>query len=399
MELPTSKRALERFVEDQIPESIELDYKASPAIRHDRKDEIAKDVCAFANSAGGMIIYGIEEREHVPVRIDDGVDHKRFSREWLESIILSRVAPRLAGLEVAQIPLSTDRSAFALRVQQSLRGAHQLMGEGRYYKRYNFMSVPMEHYEIEDVRLRTVRVAPLIEVAIEVESALMTFVAVRNVGEVSAENVTFNFDPSVPWPTGEPVPRLFGEGAKSIPPGREMRFIYGTFPEIVSGEKGLPQATRATVSYYQPLAETEIVEEFYLDFLDFMNSSPVTPPVLRAADKVNGTLKDIRRDLQQLVRSVQRFEALGGPTGLHLSRTAIQSLNSVFNEESLPPLRADYADPGVFIEVLRVDRELAFRLFRFFRGQTEESLDDLEGMTPEIAEQIRASFYSPKLSD
>jgi len=37
------------------------------------KNEISKDVSAFANSDGGTIIYGIEEEGHLPKRIDGGV--------------------------------------------------------------------------------------------------------------------------------------------------------------------------------------------------------------------------------------------------------------------------------------------------------------------------------------
>jgi hypothetical protein len=45
----------QRLVADQVKESLTLDYKASPALgRTDgQRNELCKDVTAFANSAGG----------------------------------------------------------------------------------------------------------------------------------------------------------------------------------------------------------------------------------------------------------------------------------------------------------------------------------------------------------
>jgi len=71
---PSTISEIERLIRDQVQENIHLDYKASKAISQKSRDEIAKDVSAFANSDGGVLIYGVEEKDHLPVRIDDGVD-------------------------------------------------------------------------------------------------------------------------------------------------------------------------------------------------------------------------------------------------------------------------------------------------------------------------------------
>src|SRR5687767_15188252 len=94
--LPTNLADIESLVRNQLPESIHLDYKASPALDPKKRDEIAKDVSAFANSGGGLLVYGVEEdkNSHLPVRIDVGVDPK-WNREWLEQIITSNISPRI----------------------------------------------------------------------------------------------------------------------------------------------------------------------------------------------------------------------------------------------------------------------------------------------------------------
>lgn len=72
-----------------MQENIHLDYKDSRAVDPKKSDEIAKDASAFANSDGGVIIYGVaEDNNHFPVKIDSGVDHLAFSHERLEQIII-----------------------------------------------------------------------------------------------------------------------------------------------------------------------------------------------------------------------------------------------------------------------------------------------------------------------
>jgi predicted HTH transcriptional regulator len=74
------------LINNSIQESIGLDYKESSALDKTdrRKIEISKDISAFANSAGGMIIYGISENKHVPTGFDFGSDPNIITKEWLE---------------------------------------------------------------------------------------------------------------------------------------------------------------------------------------------------------------------------------------------------------------------------------------------------------------------------
>ena len=82
----STKEDLQRLVDEEIQESLTLDYKASPSLAKGDKprNELCKDVSAFANSAGGQIIYGIVEKDRKPIKVDDGSD---LSREWIEHVI------------------------------------------------------------------------------------------------------------------------------------------------------------------------------------------------------------------------------------------------------------------------------------------------------------------------
>ncbi len=64
-------------------ESLTLDYKASDALKKQdkEKNDLAKDVSAFANSAGGILLYGMLENKHVPTTIDSGFDRNGITKQ------------------------------------------------------------------------------------------------------------------------------------------------------------------------------------------------------------------------------------------------------------------------------------------------------------------------------
>ncbi|MFK7802257.1 MAG: helix-turn-helix domain-containing protein [Anaerolineae bacterium] len=148
---------LERYISQGTEESLTLDYKAGMALSTEanRQKEIAKDVSAMANSAGGVIIYGIGEDQtngrYKPAQLVP-VDRRICSRETLEQIISSNIQPRISGIKIYPVPLSTGENdvAYVVSIPQS-DTVHQVVRSKRYYKRFNFESVPMEDFEIRDV--------------------------------------------------------------------------------------------------------------------------------------------------------------------------------------------------------------------------------------------------------
>ena len=148
---------LQGLVDDQIEESLVLDYKASPALSREnaRVNELCKDVSSFANSAGGQIVYGIREQDQRPVEIDDGVDGSVITREWIEQTLTTRIQPKIDGLRIEPIRLdpATSQTAYVLTIPAATARAPH-MANDRYFRRYNFQSVPMADYEVREAMRR-----------------------------------------------------------------------------------------------------------------------------------------------------------------------------------------------------------------------------------------------------
>jgi hypothetical protein len=145
---------LQKLITDGVAESLTLDYKASASLGKESKqrDELCKDVTAFANSAGGQIIYGIREDKNLPTELDDGADTS-ITKEWIEQVIDSRVQPRIDGLVITPIKLAKGLG-FVLTIPQAASRAPHQAPDKKYYKRQNFQSSPMEDYEIRDTLRR-----------------------------------------------------------------------------------------------------------------------------------------------------------------------------------------------------------------------------------------------------
>lgn len=150
---------IDALIREGVQESLTLDYKRCASLdkrNPNRKTDLSKDVSAFANSAGGVLIYGVVENNHLPVAIDTGYDPYDVTREWLEQVINSTIQRRIDGIKIKQIELRTSNPGkviYVVSVPQSKRAPH--MAEDHiFYKRYNYQSIPMEEYEVRDVARR-----------------------------------------------------------------------------------------------------------------------------------------------------------------------------------------------------------------------------------------------------
>jgi hypothetical protein len=168
---------VQEFIEQAIEESLTLDYKAAGALAKsdEKKKEITKDVSAMANSAGGILIYGIAEfqdkdRKHLPEKLDP-IDRIEISKEWLDQVI-GTIQPKIDTVIVHPVPIinTPNKVIYVVEIPQSST-AHQARDK-RYYKRSNFESIAMEDYEIRDVmgRRQYARIELEFKIAISIQT-------------------------------------------------------------------------------------------------------------------------------------------------------------------------------------------------------------------------------------
>jgi hypothetical protein len=130
----------------RIEESSTLDYKKE--YTSDR--EFGKDISSFANSEGGIIIYGILEDNGKPVEFP-GVDISEPTIRSKEQAIERNISPPL-HVRIEKVELSgKENIGFAIfDIPYSLYKPHMVTTkkECRYYHRHELSSVPMSDFEV-----------------------------------------------------------------------------------------------------------------------------------------------------------------------------------------------------------------------------------------------------------
>lgn len=201
-------KLIQSLINNEVEESINIDYKAGEALdkADKKKAEISKDVSAFANSNGGIIIYGLNELNHKPSSISF-IDGTVFTKEWLEQIITSTIHRTITGLKI--FPLRKDgdikKTIYVVQIPESISAPH-MAKDKRFYRRYNFESVYMDEYEVRnlyskkstaDLSIDTIRVS--IEADDHEISRFTIEVDIENIGSTYTKDYKLSvyFDPII----------------------------------------------------------------------------------------------------------------------------------------------------------------------------------------------------------
>lgn len=164
---------LQSLIDNEIEESTVLEYKSTIAKQKPNwKEELAKDVSAMANANGGIIIYGISQKESNGHSIPDKltpISNVVMSKDSLSQLLSSNIQPVIENIEITFIPYDTQSGFFVIEVPQGIT-AHQNRLSHLYHRRRNATIEPMEDYEIRDVMNRSKH--PVIELEFELHKTI-----------------------------------------------------------------------------------------------------------------------------------------------------------------------------------------------------------------------------------
>jgi len=155
-----SRDDIDQFISEEKEENLHLDFKTlgAPDLKFsDDKKNLAKALSGFANSDGGLIVWGVDARKS-----EDGIDcatslrpipkiKKLLSR--LNNVTSDFVNPSVNGVQHKIVFEEEDGSGIAATlVPPSDMGPHMAKASlDRYYKRSGDSFLKMEHFEIEDM--------------------------------------------------------------------------------------------------------------------------------------------------------------------------------------------------------------------------------------------------------
>lgn len=134
---PLDESFLKEAVEQRLPETRDLDWKSQLPLPEDvKQSDILKDVAAMANSGGGMIVFGVSEKnKHAKKRTAANKDHqtgKEFAldesyQRRMRQAIFNSIHPGVFGVKIERI--EGDPLGAAVIVPPSSETPHMVRGE------------------------------------------------------------------------------------------------------------------------------------------------------------------------------------------------------------------------------------------------------------------------------
>src|SRR5262249_27127842 len=123
-----SEAHLHDLVSTGVPEGVLIEYKRTTYGGSDADvKEYLKDVSSFANTHGGDLVIGIEEKGGLAKKVVGltGVDpDKELQR--LDSLARDGIEPRIVGIRMKAVSVSGAGVAFVIRIPKSWNPPHRV---------------------------------------------------------------------------------------------------------------------------------------------------------------------------------------------------------------------------------------------------------------------------------
>ena len=194
-----TKEDLEEYFSIPREETSVLEFKSGQI----KINAIFKEICAFLNTDGGVIIIGspkerkLSKSGRFPRRICQGtlIPSTFRDKNWIESLIAANIVPYPHGIRTHEIR-EEEGNYFVLEVPQSQKPPHQFLNDGRYYIRLEKEAKPAPHGIVETLFFKQVKAQLQADVNIEpidkkAGNLHKISVKIHNISSVPAENVSY----------------------------------------------------------------------------------------------------------------------------------------------------------------------------------------------------------------
>jgi len=147
-----SFRDIEALLDSRVPEGKTMEYKRElPHEGDSKKIPFLAEVSAFANTIGGDMVFGIEEKEGVPVSIK-GIEAADMDAEnlRLSSAVLNGIEPRIPQISIKGVKRPDGLQILILRVGKSWAAPHRVSykDHSKFYGRNSAGKYPLDVNEL-----------------------------------------------------------------------------------------------------------------------------------------------------------------------------------------------------------------------------------------------------------
>lgn len=150
--IPSSIADLQEFITNKISEGKTVDYKISlPGNSDEDKKEFLNDVSSFANTVGGILIYGMDEEQGIASELK-GIEVSNIESEVLrlENILRDGISPRIINISILPLQITDNTYAIRIYIPQSILSPHMVTfkGSSRFYARNSAGKYQLDVQEI-----------------------------------------------------------------------------------------------------------------------------------------------------------------------------------------------------------------------------------------------------------
>lgn len=395
--IPNTVDEVIRLKDEREPENPYLEYKSGKLLTAKNEkvfETLSREITAFGNSAGGVIIIGADEDNERCISALSPVADASKTDSWIEDGLLPRVSPPIS-FDVQTLVVEEGR-IFIIHVPPSPAAPHQA-SDRRYYARRLYRVDPLLAFEVDDIR-RRVDASPLrVTSSLWFESGLINF-RIRNEGlspvfdvsmsveGIKSEDIAKHWTPELNRPYTEPFKVIHPDSDLSFPGGGFDFFkkqLTDSFVTIVkfSDERGIEHEERRQY-YLKDLATTQIPQT---------RTEKSLGEIKEQVSKIGEALQE----LASIARTIS--ESAFHASGLNLSGTTLGALSGDENwkwaGENLSFL--------ALAEILDISSDDAIKIWQEMYGANHlvggrnVSVDDLN-VDEGIRAKIRAHLKPPR---